>query len=283
MEGSHSRRMPALPRGWYPDSREEVEKTLASWIEGEGSGSAIAVVSPHAGWKYSGRLAAKALRALRSSQTIAVVGGHLGYGDVILCAREEGFSTPAGIIEADKELLGALESELKDSGFGGMQADARLDNSVEVILPMIPVLHPGAKILWLRSPPRAAAKELGAALGRAAAMLGRTVGCVGSTDLTHYGPAYGFTPHGTGPKAREWARNVNDKGFVSALLAMNCESALAAGVKTQAACSPGAAVSALSFALESGATAARLIGYASSLDVADSPSFVGYAALAFEA
>jgi AmmeMemoRadiSam system protein B len=219
---------------------------------------------------------------LRKSQTIAVFGGHLGYADTILCARDSAFQTPSGDLETDIELLAALESELRDSGYGSLREDVRTDNSVEVLLPMLPILHPGAKILWLRSPPRPVAKEVGAALGRAAAVLGRSVSCIGSTDLTHYGPAYGFTPQGTDSKAVRWVRETNDASFISALLDMNCETALSMGIRKGSACSPGAAVSALSFALESGATSSRLIEYSTSLEVVASPSFVGYAAMSFE-
>lgn len=282
MESPGGRRMPALPKGWYPGTKEEIVNSLKSWVDGAYPKTAVSVISPHAGWRYSGRLAAKAVSSLKESQTIAVFGGHLGYADTVLCARDSVFQTPAGDLETDRELLAALESELRDSGYGGLKEDLRTDNCVEVLLPMLPILHPGAKILWLRSPPRPVAKELGAALGRAAAVLGRGVSCIGSTDLTHYGPAYGFTPQGSGSKAVRWARETNDASFISALLDMNCESALSSGVRRGSACSPGAAVSALSFALERGATSARLIEYTTSLEVADSPSFVGYAALAFE-
>jgi AmmeMemoRadiSam system protein B len=77
-------------------------------------------------------------------------------------------------------------------------------------------------------------------------------------------------------------RETNDASFISALLDMNCETALSMGIRKGSACSPGAAVSALSFALESGATSSRLIEYSTSLEVVASPSFVGYAAMSFE-
>lgn len=281
METAGTRRKPALPRGWYPGDRAAIARVLSEWTANLETRNAVSVISPHAGWSFSGRLSAIAVASLFDAETIAVVGGHLSQGSPILYARELVFETAAGDLDSDAELLKALSEELRDSGIPPPLPDEGVDNSVEVLLPMVASLRPGSKILWLRSPPHYAAKELGAALGRAASALGKKVACIGSTDLTHYGPAYGFMPAGSGEKAAKWVRGVNDKAFIDALLDMNCEAALAHAVKKGSACSVGAAVTALSFAIEAGATEAKLLAYATSLEVSPSDSFVGYAAIAF--
>lgn len=281
METGEAKRRSALPNGWYPRDRETITRVLAEWTEGLKTRGAAAVVSPHAGWSFSGRLSALAIAALVGSETIVVVGGHLPQNSPILYARESSFETVCGELPADVELLDALGDELRDSGVPSPHPDEYVDNSVEVLLPMIAALQPEAKILWLRSPPHYGAKELGAALGRASTLLGKKVACVGSTDLTHYGPAYGFMPAGIGEKAEKWVKSVNDKAFIDALLDMNCEVALTHAVKKGSACSAGAAVASLSFAIEVGATEAELLDYATSLDIRQDDSFVGYAAIAF--
>lgn len=281
METGEAKRKPALPNGWYPRDRAAIAEAVAAWTKGLETRGAIAVVSPHAGWTFSGRISAIAIAALAEAETIVVVGGHLSQGSPILYARESSFETAAGDMAADVELLKALGDELRDSGIPSPIPDLNVDNSVEVLLPMIALMQPKAKILWLRSPPHYGAKELGTALGRASATLGKKVVCVGSTDLTHYGPAYGFMPAGRGEKAEKWVREVNDKAFIEALLDMNCEAALSNAVKKGSACSAGAAVTALGFAIEVGATEASLLDYATSLEVRQDDSFVGYAALAF--
>lgn len=281
MRTGDAKRKPALPRGWYPRDKEAIARSLDEWREGLKPRAAIAAISPHAGWSFSGRISAMAVAALAEAETIVVVGGHLSQNSPILYASETSFETVMGDREADTELLKALGDELRDSGIPSPLPDTNIDNSVEVLLPMVAYIQPKAKILWLRSPPHYGAKELGTALGRASATLGKKVGCVGSTDLTHYGPAYGFMPAGRGEKAEKWVRGVNDKAFIDALLDMNCEAALAHAVKKGSACSAGAAVTALGFALEAGATEALLLEYATSLEVRPDDSFVGYAALAF--
>jgi AmmeMemoRadiSam system protein B len=274
-------RKAALGGGWYPRDEGELVRLLSGWLPDRTEGKAFAALAPHAGWVYSGRLSALAVASLQPSETVVVIGGHLGAQDPMLCAYEESFETTGGVLEADTELRGAFLVELRDSGLAAPLEDEDADNSVEVLLPLIKALQPQAKILWMRAPPRLDSKELGAALGRAAAFLGRKVACIGSTDLTHYGPAYGFAPAGKGPEAAAWVSKVNDKAFVDALLDMNCETALSIARKKGAACSAGAAIAAMGFALEAGATEAKLLGYSTSLEVRTADSFVGYAALAF--
>jgi hypothetical protein len=281
MENNAAQRRLALPHGWYPRNSAEIDSLLADWTKNIETREAKAVVCPHAGWFFSGRLAALAIASLEDSETIAIIGGHLSPGSSILYAPEASFEVPGGKIEADQELLTALKAQLRDSEIEAPEPDRFADNCVEVLLPMVASLHCKARILWLRAPPRHESKELGSCLARAAQDLGRKVACVGSTDLTHYGPAYGFTPMGVGKKAERWVTGTNDKAFIEALLAMNCELALTRAVKKDAACSPGAAIAALGFALESGASSAKLLGYSTSLELRPDDSFVGYAAIAF--
>jgi AmmeMemoRadiSam system protein B len=282
-----------LPRGWYPDDPERLRALAASWagaLDPSLAGSAVAAVAPHAGWTFSGSLAAKAVSSLalpkpaasRPSEppTLAVFGGHLPRGARPLAARESSFETPLGPLQADLELRGALDSSLGPAL--GLGSDDEGDNTVEVLLPLVAALLPGVRVLWLRAPNDESSIELGRALFAAASSLGREIACLGSTDLTHYGPNYGFAPKGRGAAAEAWVRGTNDRRFVDALLALDGKAALALGEAERSACSPGAAVAALAFALSCGASDSRLIDYATSLDVRQDDSFVGYAAIAFK-
>ena len=229
---------------------------------------------------FSGRFAARAIFALAEAETVAVIGGHLPPFASPLIAAEEGFDTPLGPLLSDTELRDALSISFEGRQGGPLRADAAADNTVEVQLPLIKLRFPEARLLWLRAPNGEAALGLGEALAAAAASLGRRVACLGSTDLTHYGPAYGFSPKGRGSVAEEWVRGVNDKRFVDALLALDPAEALRRGEREGSACSSGAAAAALSFALASGATRAELLGYGTSLEQRSDESFVGYAAVA---
>jgi len=273
-----------LPVGWYPDDAESVGRLVSSWAAQETPPvGAVAAVAPHAGWAFSGMIAARAIASLREAETIVVIGGHLPATAMPLAAYEDAYETPLGAVEADSALREELSRLLAalPSGALALRSDDVPDNTVEIQLPIVKARFPGSKALWLRAPNGPAAMALGEAVAGAGRSLGREVACLGSTDLTHYGPAYGFSPAGHGQRAESWARDVNDKGFIDALLAMDGHEVLRRGEDDQSACSCGAAAAALAFAKASGASRAELLGYASSLDLRKDESFVGYAAVGF--
>ena len=276
-----SLRRRGLPRGWYPDDPDTLRSLVTSFANGAGDRGALAAVAPHAGWTFSGRLAALAAASLLPTpgsampSTIVIFGGHLPSGSRPLAAHESSFETPLGVLDADLELLAALEASVL------LGRDEESDNTVEVLLPLVALLFPGSRALWLRAPNDSASLALGEALAVASKSLGRRVACLGSSDLTHYGPNYGFSPKGRGASAEAWVRGSNDKRFIDAILALDGKEALSRAAAERSACSPGAAAAALAFALAAGASSATLLAYATSLDVRQDDSFVGYAAIAF--
>jgi len=268
-----------LPPGWYPSGAEDtvdaIEAMSRSHPVGTG-GRGVAGVVPHAGWEFSGCLALEVMSYLpRSIDTIVIIGGHLGPADGILCAAEDSFDTPLGPMPADAALREALRASFP------MREDRCADNSVEVQLPFAKHLFPHARLLGLRASPSEEAIRLGAAIASAGKAAGRNVAVVGSTDLTHYGPNYGFSPMGGGDKARAWVRDVNDRRFIDALVAMDCASILELSLRERSACSAGGALCAVSFALEMGVRKGQLLKYMTSYDVHPAESFVGYAGVLY--
>jgi len=281
-----SLRRRSLPRGWYPEDPQAVRDLLSGWVRDlpeRPVAGALAALAPHAGWSYSGRLAARAAASLatRKPDTLVIIGGHLPPGEAGLAAGETGYESPLGPLDADLELLGALETSLGRRGGWKLGRDSEVDNTVEVLLPIAAFLFPGAKLLWLRAPNDESSIDMGEALFAASTSLGRRLACLGSSDLTHYGPNYGFSPKGRGREAEAWVREINDRRFIEALLALDARRALALAQSERSACSSGAAASALAFALSSGASRATLLDYCTSLDTRQDESFVGYAAIAF--
>ncbi len=267
-----------LPPGWYPGveekAREVIENMEKSAIPGPAQG--IAGIVPHAGWDFSGGIAFEVLsRISRSMDTIVIIGGHLGPADGILCAFEDSYETPFGLIPSDLELLAAIRSAVP------VAEDRSTDNTVEVQLPFVKYLFPRARVLGMRASPSRDADRLGKALAEAARGLGRRVGVAGSTDLTHYGPSYGFAPAGTGNKALRWVREVNDHRFIESLLAMEFDAALERALRERSACSAGGALAALSFAQENGIRQGELVRYSTSFEVHPGDSFVGYAGILY--
>jgi hypothetical protein len=268
-----------LPPGWYPDTPAETRAAIKEYLDelpATDVKEAAAVVAPHAGWEFSGRTALEAIRCLPSDlETVVVVGGHLSPSDPVMVAGEDELETPLGNISSDGDLLFALRKILP------LQTDRQADNTVEIQLPFVKYLLPRARALYLRAPPSLEAIRLGQAVASAARALSRKTAVLGSTDLTHYGANYGFTPAGKGERALSWVREVNDREFIDRLLAMDAEGALDHAEESRSACSAGGAVAALAFGRSRGVKQGTLIRYMTSSDVYPGESFVGYAGIAF--
>ncbi len=273
----------SLPEGWYPQdskiSAAAIDECAARAAEHGLIGpnpEALSAMAPHASWYYSGTLAAAAIASLSGdAETVIVFGGHLPPGGAPLAAFEDAFETPFGPAASDAELLESLSRRIE------FERDDYADNTVEIQLPFVKRYFPNARVVWLRMPASIEAYSIGRAAGESVLALGRRAVALGSTDLTHYGPSYDFSPKGHGPAAVEWVRDVNDRRFIDALLDSDPDRAVSIAVSDSAACSPGAALAAMGFAHVLGAADARLIGYATSADVRPSSSFVGYAAISW--
>lgn len=253
-----------LRGGWYPDDEAGVRAALSGFEpRGELAGpsrGAVAAIAPHAGWEFSGSLAWAAWRAAREAELAIVIGGHLPAGADFLCAPAPRVETPLGELELDMELDAFVRSEL------GARPDHAIDNTVEVQLPMLKARFPKAKAAWFRAPNGPEAERLGFALG--------------STDLTHYGPAYDWTPAGGGAAGRAWAAEA-DRAIAEAYARLDAERALTLADERRASCSVGAAVAAMAFAYALGSERGELLGITNSSARAGGPSFVGYCAVAY--
>ncbi|MDR1836749.1 MAG: AmmeMemoRadiSam system protein B [Treponema sp.] len=270
----------SLPEGWYPRDPDKVTDAINRFLRESSrpSSPSRAAISPHAGWYYSGRIAAAAVCSLDpQAETVTVIGGHLSSGDPALFAMEDAVRTPFGPMNIDRDLRSALMEEL------GGEEDRFRDNTVEILLPMVRFFFPRAMLLWLRLPAQETSFEAGRAISRAAVKLKRMVNVLASTDLTHYGRNYGFSPHGTGEDALRWMRQVNDASFIRAVEEGEKGLVLRRAECDRSACSAGAVLGAMGFAEAEKLGGARLLDYGTSADLQNDPpdSFVGYAAFTF--
>ncbi|MFW5843979.1 MAG: AmmeMemoRadiSam system protein B [Spirochaetota bacterium] len=267
-----------LPSGWYPRDPAEIQDSFRRWdreatTEVAPQPKAVSIVAPHAGWGFSGGPAYRALRRLGAPETVVIVGGHLGPREPVLLLSEEGFDTPFGVLSTNTELRERIRTSIN------VTSDDSVDNSVDVLLPMVAGLFPEASVVCLRAPANAEAIALGRLLAEAVAA-GASVGVVGSTDLTHYGANFGFAPAGTGSAAVEWARE-NDRQFLDFCVAEKPHGALDHAAENRSACSPGAAAAAMAFAEALGVTRGTLLEHTSSYDLHPADSFVGYGTVAY--
>lgn len=268
-------REPVLSGSWYPDKMNQISKILNEWTEDiESEENHFAAVVPHAGWFYSGRIAASVLKKIGRKDIFFIAGGHLPAGASVVAAPEDEIITPAGIIRNRVDIIDNLRSTFQ------IENDLRPDNTVEIVLPIIKYLYPESDIVWLRLPPDSKALLAADAVCNLN-LKNESAAFIGSTDLTHYGDDYGYIPVGNGPEGLKWVKEKNDSEIIELLLNQRYEKALMHGNKNRSACSIGAAVAAARYAERNGILKGVLDSYSTSYDTAPAESFVGYAGLMY--
>ncbi len=250
----------------------------------------VAGIVPHAGWTFSGSLAAMVFLAIKQQHekvhTFVIFGAAHGYFGQSPAVYDRGsWITPLGEVAIDEELADAVLS----AGPVVSDADAhRAEHSIEVQVPFMQYLFPGAKLLPILVPPREQAVALGNSIGQIINKdEHKKIVCIGSTDLTHYGPRYGFTPMGVNANALKWADSVNDQKFIDLALKLEPEDLLADAAENCNACGPGAAAAAVAAAKQLGKTEGLLLAHTNSNETmlrsmgTTSADSVGYAAIVF--
>ncbi len=250
----------------------------------------VAGIVPHAGWTFSGSLAALVFSAIKQQHekvhTFIIFGAAHGYfGSSPAVYNRGSWITPLGEVFVDEELAADVLSAAPS--VSDLSAH-RNEHSIEVQLPFIQYLFPGAKIIPVIVPPREHAVTLGESIGEIiAGNEQKKIVCIGSTDLTHYGPRYGFTPMGVNTEALKWADTVNDQMFIDLALKLEPESLLASTAENCNACGGGAAAATIAAAKHLGKTEGMLLAHTNSNEImlrnmhTTSADSVGYAAIIF--
>lgn len=250
----------------------------------------VAGIVPHAGWTFSGTLAAMIFQAIRQQHekvhSFVIFGAAHSYFGGTPAVYDKGFwATPLGDIPIDEELA----EEVLSSGPAESDSSAhRNEHSIEVQVPFVQYLFAGAKILPVLVPPTVQAITLGDNLGRIIQKnRQKKIICIGSTDLTHYGPHYGFMPRGLDQNALKWAETVNDKKFIDLALGLEPQELLAGAAENHNACGPGAAAATIAAAKKLGSKKGTLLAHTNSNKVMQqkmgttSADSVGYAAIIY--
>jgi AmmeMemoRadiSam system protein B len=275
---------PAFLAGqWYPDDAAECRRAIAAVdVTGVEPGPVRGLVAPHAGWAYSGTAAVRGWATLAESRPdadlVVVFGSHRSEAGPSTVFLGTAWDTPLGPVEIPRELAATLLGlcDLEEEPL----EPARPDNGVELHLPLLKHFFPRAQLLMVGVAASPVAIEIGETAGSLVDGAGRKAVFVGSTDLTHYGPNYGATDHGSGDGAVRWVRDENDRGFIDRVLAKDAGGLLAHAREHDSACCPGAVAATLAALGAVGhAPAPRLVDHYLSCDVHPHASFVGYASI----
>ena len=277
-------RKAAFAGSWYPDRAAECEADIRRYIElsERPQTDCVGGIVPHAGWYFSGEIACRVIHGLSHgppTDVVVVFGMHLHPESRRYIMTEGAWETPFGDLPIETDVARQL-----NASFDFQVETARRhtqDNTIELQLPFIKYFFKETKIVPLGLPPEASSLDIGVAAVEIISGLGLSARVIGSTDLTHYGYNYGYTPKGSGSSAVEWVKTDNDRRVVEAMLAMDPEAVIREGLTLQNACCAGAAATAVAASRALGATRAQEVAYATSYDKNPGDSFVGYVGILF--
>lgn len=221
-----------LAGSWYPGTSRECKRQISEFLEAAeddlpAGADPIAGIVPHAGWQFSGKIACRVIHRLAQDavpDVCAVFGMHLHPNSPAYLMKAGAWETPLGELAIAESLAESL-AERHDFQIE-TEADFIQDNTIELQLPFIKHFMDGAKILPIGVPPRASSLEIGRSVVEISERLGLTLRIIGSTDLTHYGRNYGFTPKGSGSDAVDWVRNENDRRMIDTMVRLDPEAVI---------------------------------------------------------
>ncbi len=185
-------REPALAGSWYPGNPEILSRDVKRYLENakkeKVEGQIVALVSPHAGYTYSGQVAAYAYRLVEGMtfDSVIVVGPshRFAFKGASLWAQG-GFRTPLGVVPVDAELSKKLMEKRKEIRFIREAHDQ--ENSLELQIPFLQTALKSFKLVPIAMEPDwswETCQYLASAI--AETVKGKKVLLVASTDLSHY-------------------------------------------------------------------------------------------------
>jgi AmmeMemoRadiSam system protein B len=262
----------AIAGTWYPGSAPALRRTLDEYLDRVPAPTAqeeiLGLVAPHAGYVYSGQVAAYAYRQVKGLEvdTVVVLSPiHRGYytSAGALLTAVTAYATPLGDVPLNADLVGRLDGLIRLRALGGDD-----EHSLEIQLPFLQVVLGVFDLVPIMMADQSLAfcRQLAGALAELIRGSDRRVLIVASSDLSHF---HGYDAAvGLDQTALAYFEARDAEGLAGALSDGDTE-----------ACGGGPIMTALLACELLGADRARILHYANSGDVTgDLSRVVGYAA-----
>ena len=185
------RRKPAVAGYFYPQQKEELRKMIESMVQPDQvKKRARAVISPHAGYIYSGPVAAAVFGSVSLPDRFVMLGpSHRGIESRLAIMKEGIWETPLGEVPVDTQLAELIISQ---SELITEDNEAHLgEHSLEVQLPFIQFFKSNFSLVPICIAYQASFEELeqlGKAIAAGIKALAKETMIVASTDMSHYVP-----------------------------------------------------------------------------------------------
>lgn len=267
-------RSPIVAGMFYPGQAPVLSNMVRSMVAAEPRNTPAAhpcaLIAPHAGYAYSGPVAAAAYRwaaaAGRPDRVVLLGANHSGSGGLAALPSDEKWRTPLGDVPIDQPLV----EQLVASGLRRNPAAFEREHSIEVQLPFIQSLYdppPPIVPVCIQTGPFEALNEVGRCIHQT--VRGRPIWIVASSDFTHYQPD-------------ERARST-DHAALDVILTGDSSAFYRHAVSQRLSiCGVGAITVLLTYCALEALDDARILDYRTSGDATgDRTAVVGYAAVAF--
>lgn len=265
-----STRHPIASGKFYPGTAEQLRAFIESFVERHDEKiEAVGIISPHAGYIYSGSVAASVMARIAPADTYVIIGpNHTGMGKPFSIMTVGNWQTPLGEVPIDSALA---QNILSNSKY--LQEDRtahQSEHSIEVQLPLLQYFKPDLKIvpIVLAVATLDIYREIGASIAQAVRESpDKKVVIVASSDMTHYEP--------------QESAAAKDRRAIEAILELDEEVMLQRVIKEKISmCGYAPAVTMLTAARALGAKSAELVRYQTSGDASgDYTAVVGYAGI----
>lgn len=181
-------RKPAVAGTFYEGTEKDLRSQVASYIPAQREKEeALGVVTPHAGYLYSGPVAGAVYARINPGSTFLIIGpNHTGLGPEASLYARGSWESPLGKVEIDEELAEALVGSSRDITIDTLSH--RSEHSIEVQIPFLQYLFRDFKILPLCLGPLDLNRclNIGRAVVQAVRKAGKKIVLVASTDMSHY-------------------------------------------------------------------------------------------------
>ena len=262
-------RNPVVAGQFYPASPDGLRKMIESMVDDRAEKvEVIGLVSPHAGYIYSGGVAGAVISRIKFKDTVIILGpNHTGRGKAFSIMPKGSWRTPLGEVEIDSEVGKRIlaSSEYLEEDHLAHQ----FEHSLEVQVPFLQYFKPDVRIvpIVLAHAGGAIYKKIGKELASAVKGSKKEVVILASSDMTHYEP-------------HEAAKR-KDSQAIEAILNLDEDELLKRVEELDISmCGYAPVVSLISAAKELGAKKAELVKYQTSGDTSgDYRSVVGYAGI----
>ncbi|TDA63787.1 MAG: AmmeMemoRadiSam system protein B [Chloroflexi bacterium] len=258
---------------WYSANpaqlAHQIDAYLADVTLPQIEGQVLAIITPHAGHRYSGRTAAYAFKSIagHAYNLAAVISPLHGFHPAaLLTSAHRRYATPLGELPIDARAIKKLGDFLAKEGNIRLESVAYdEEHSLEIELPFLQrVLPDGFSLLpvMARSHEWRILQVLGQGLANVANQTATLL--VASSDLSHFYP--------------ERTANVLDQELLKRIVSLDPKAVLAAEAEGVGfACGAGAIAAVMAAAVEMGANAAQILHHSTSADeTGDLTSVVGY-------